>query len=106
VYGFVKEVAVVRYDHYPSFELLDEREEPGPRFEVEIVGRLVQKEDVWLCKEYLCQRYAHLPASGEFSTVALEILLRKTEPEECLGDVLFAGVVATCEDKLLEFVVG
>jgi hypothetical protein len=40
-------------------------DKPQNAFKIEIVGRFVQEQQVWRCKEDRSQRDAHAPAAGE-----------------------------------------
>ena len=60
--------------------------EPVAGGEVEVVGGLVEKEQVGLCEEQLGERNAHLPATGEFFDAALPVGTRKAEAGEDRAD--------------------
>ena len=60
-------------DEDDGVRILDEKLlEPVARLEVEVVGRLVEQEDVRPAQQQLGQRDAHLPAAGELAGVAVE----------------------------------
>ena len=52
----------MRDNHHGAREGLEEALEPDDRFNIEVVGRLVQKENVVLFQEELGQLYTHTPA--------------------------------------------
>ena len=47
--------------------------EPVARLEIEVVGRLVEQQQVGLAQQQLGQRDAHLPAAGEGLGRPLEV---------------------------------
>ena len=47
--------------------------EPVARFEVEVIGRLVEQQQVRLAQQQLGERDAHLPAAGERLGLPLEV---------------------------------
>ena len=54
--------------------------EPVARLEIEMVGRLVEQQQVRLAEQQLGQREAHLPAAGERVGRPLEIRRLEAEP--------------------------
>ena len=56
--------------------------EPQRAFEVEIVGRLVEQQQVGLTEQHRGERDAHAPAAGKFGARAFEISMSKAEPGE------------------------
>ena len=61
----VEEVAVVRHQHDAAGIVLEVALQPGHRLRVQMVGRLVQQQDVGLGQQQLGQRHAPLLAAGE-----------------------------------------
>ena len=62
-YDRVQEIAVVR-DEYHGVRIGSEVcLEPVARVEIEMIGRFVEQQEVWLAKEQLRQCQPHLPAS-------------------------------------------
>ena len=53
--------------------------EPDGAFEVQIVGRFVQQQQIGRCKQNRCQGNAHTPAAGKF--VARACLRMMIEPK-------------------------
>ena len=66
--------------------------QPVAGFQVEVVGGLVEQQQVGLFEQQLGQRDAHLPAAGELFGAALPIALRETEAGEHRADLRFDGV--------------
>ena len=62
----VEKIAVVAHDQHGVGIALDEILKPERAFEVEIVRRFVEKQDIRRREERTRQRHAHAPAAGEF----------------------------------------
>ena len=80
--GFVEQIAVVADDDHRARVARDMRFQPQRRFEVEIVGRLVQQQQVGLGEQRRRERNPHAPAAGEFGTGALLIGVGKAQAGE------------------------
>ena len=65
VHRIVQQLAVVADDQRGVRVFLQPRFEPERAFQVEIVGRLVQQQQVGLGEQRRRQRHAHPPAAGE-----------------------------------------
>ena len=63
--------------------------EPLNHPDVEMVGRLVQKEEVWLAKQSLGQTDTRLLTAGEMLDILLEVIIRKAQT---IGDLFDAAV--------------
>ena len=61
---------VVADDHDCAVVATQETFEPGDRLQIQVVGRLVEKQHIGLTQQQLREREAHLPASGELRRVA------------------------------------
>ena len=70
--------AVCGYFFKPRFE-------PQRAFQVEIVGRLVEQQQVGLGEQGGGERHPHAPAAGEFRHRAREIGVEKPRPAEDFG---------------------
>ena len=85
----VEEVAVVRDQHV---RVADNREiffQPVAGFEVEMVGGLVEQQQVRLLQQKLGQRDAHLPAAGKFLGLASPVVFAEAQPGQDLADLHF-----------------
>ncbi|CUQ52901.1 Uncharacterised protein [Segatella copri] len=60
-------MTVVRYYEYGLFNVAEIVFQPLNSVEVEVVGRLIEKEVVWVAEECLCQHHAHLLCIREIS---------------------------------------
>ena len=58
---------------------------PQAGFEIEMVGRFVQQQQVGLGEQQRCQRYPHAPAARKFIARLLLILLGKSKPGKKAG---------------------
>ena len=75
--------------------------------DVEVVGGLVEEEDLGLGKEELGHRDTHLPAAGELAAVAVEVLVFEAQSaEDGLDFGAHAGGIVAIEEefKLADFV--
>ena len=61
----VEEVAVVRDDDHRPFVTFELLLEPGDGVDIEVVGRLVEEEDVGLGEQYLRQQHLELVGAGQ-----------------------------------------
>jgi hypothetical protein len=69
----VEEVAIVRDQDDGTRVRRQELLEPVPRFEVEVVRRLVEQQHVGPAQQELREVDAHLPAAGEIAAVAVHV---------------------------------
>ena len=76
-----QEAAVVGDEHDAAAERLEEAFQPGDRLDVEMVGGLVQQQDVGIADQRLRQQHAPLHAAGQCGEVGL---VRQFEPLEHL----------------------
>ena len=74
--GHVEEKAVVRNQHEGVRIGFQIRFQPVARFEIEVVGRLVEQQQIGLFEQQLGERDAHLPAAGELFHAALPVFAR------------------------------
>ena len=69
----VHESAVVADDEHGAIVVGDKAAQPLDAFEVQVVGGLVQQQQVGVTQEELCQRNTHLPAAGELGARAFKV---------------------------------
>ncbi len=81
----VEQVAVVADHDHGSRIARDVLFQPERAFEVEIVGRLVEQEEIGLGEQRGGERDPHAPAAGELGAGALLILMREAKAGEDLG---------------------
>jgi hypothetical protein len=81
----VQELAVVADDQRRVRISLQPRLEPECAFEVEIVGGLVEQQQIGLRKQRRRQRHPHAPAAGEFRHRTGEIGGGEAKPAQDLG---------------------
>ena len=91
--GDVEEVAVVGDQHEGVRVGVEILFEPVAGFQVEMVGRLVEQQQVGFFQQQLGERDAHLPAAGELLGALLPIALRKARGRRArLPDLRFDGI--------------
>ena len=78
----IQEIAVVRHQHERVRIGAEVLLQPVAGFQVEMVGRLVQQQQIGLFQQQLGERDAHLPAAGKLLGALLPLALRKPEPGE------------------------
>ena len=79
MHGDVEEIAVVRDQDEGVGIVLQIVFQPVARFEIEVVGGLVEQQQIGLVKQQLGEGDAHLPAAGKLLGGAVHILARKAE---------------------------
>ena len=78
----VHEVAVVRGHEDGGGGVAEEALQPDDRLDVEVVGRLVEQQDVEVAEEDAGHGDAHLPAAGERAGVAVDLRVVEAEAVE------------------------
>jgi len=81
----VQELAVVADDQRGVRIFLQPRFEPKRALEVEVIGRLVEQQQVGLREQGGCERHPHAPAAREFRHRSVEIGGGEAEPGENFG---------------------
>ena len=98
----VDECAVVRDYHYGTVVLNQEIFEPLNRFNVEVVGRLVEQQYVRFLQQHLCQLDAHSPAPREVGSGAVEIASREAKAEKGFLNILIEVCHVNCIELFAE----
>ena len=99
----VEQVAVMRDDDDGARVVGEMVLEPQRAFEIEIVGRLIQQQEVG-CREQRCrQRHAHPPAAGKFRAGALLIRGGEAEAAEDGGGARRRGMGIDIDETGLDF---
>ena len=91
-HGDVEKIAVVRDQHEGERILQQILLEPVAGFEIEVVGGLVEQQQVRLFEQQLGQRDAHLPAAGEFLGAARPVFLPEAQTVQHRAHLRFDGV--------------
>ena len=82
----IEQVAVVAHHQHGVRIVADEALEPDRAFEVEIVGRLVEKQHIGRGEEGGCERHAHAPAARQGRAgAALRLLGEAQARQDCRG---------------------
>ena len=90
-HGHVQEVAVVRDQHEGVRVGFEIPLQPVAGFQVEVIGGLVEQQQVGFFEQQLGQRDAHLPAAGELFGTLGPFALRKSQAGEHHADLRFDG---------------
>ena len=101
--GVVQQVAVVADDHHGVGIARQMILQPQRAFEIEIVGRLVEQQQIGLGEQSRRQRHAHAPAAGEFRTGPRLIGGGKAEAGEDRRGTRRRGVRAHIGEPGLDF---
>ena len=97
----VEKIAVVRNQHEGVRIISQILFQPVAGFEIEVIGRFVEQQQVGLFEQQFGQRDAHLPAAGKLLGAALPVALAEAEAAEHDADLGFDGVaVARAEFAL------
>ena len=99
----VHEVPVVRRHQERARQRLEEGLEPDDRFDVEVVRRLVEEEDVGTAEQHARHGDAHLPAAGERTHVAVDPLVVEPEAMEDFARLTLERIAAEMLVLLLDF---
>ena len=101
----VHEGAVVADDEDGAFVVRDKAAQPLDAFEVQVVGGLVQKQQVGMAQEELGERDAHLPAARELGARALKVGDLKAQAGQDLARVALKLVAAQVLKAVLDLAV-
>ena len=72
----------------------EEALQPDDRLDVEVVGRLVEQQDIEIAEEDLGHGDAHLPAAGESADIAVDLAVFEAEAVKHLASLRFDLVAA------------
>ncbi|PTC33665.1 large tegument protein [Pseudomonas paraeruginosa] len=92
VHHRIEEVAVVGDQHEGARIALEPVLQPEDRVEVEVVGRLVEQQQVGRAHQRLRQVQAHPPATGEVADAALHLLAAEAQAGEQLSRPRIGGI--------------
>ena len=101
----VHEGAVVADDEDGAVVVCDKAAQPLDAFEIQVVGGLVQKQQVGMAQEELGERDAHLPAARELGTRALKVGDLKAQTGQDLAGVALELVAAQMLKAVLDLAV-
>ena len=97
--------AVVADDEDGAVVVGDKATQPLDAFEVQVVGGLVQKQQVGMAQEELGERDAHLPAARELGARALKVGDLKAQAGQDLAGVALELVAAQVLKAVLDLAV-
>ena len=101
----VHEGAVVADDKDGAVVVRDKAAKPLDAFEIQVVGRLVQKQQVRMAQEELGERDAHLPAARELGARALKVGDLKAQAGQDFAGVALELVAAQVLKAILDLAV-
>lgn len=101
----VHEGAVVADDENGAVVVGDKAAKPLDAFEVQVVGGLVQQQQVGMAQEKLGERDTHLPAAGELGARALKVGDLKAQAGQDLAGVALELVAAQVLKAVLDLAV-
>ena len=78
----VQEVPVVRDEHHAAVVGGEEALQPPEGLEIQVIGRLVEQQEVRPEQEQACQRRPHAPSTGELRERTMDLLRLEPEPAE------------------------
>ena len=85
-------------DHNHRLSVVDQEVfEPLDRFDVQMVGRLVQQQHVGFLQQQLCQLDTHAPSAAELAGLPPEVVALESQSEQCFLDV---GVIVDLFDRI------
>ena len=88
----VQEIAVMADDQHGAAIAAQEILQPQHAFEIEVVGGLVQQQEIGAREQNGRKRHAHAPAAGKFGTGTLLLLRGKSETRENRGGARRRGI--------------
>ena len=105
----IEKIVIMRNQDDPAFVIVEIVFEPVARFDIQMVGRLVEHHEVGALQQQLGEPDPHPDTAGKLGDVAGQIRSREPEPEEHrLGAALGRVEVVTFEfmEHIAEFVQG
>jgi hypothetical protein len=100
--GDVEKVAIVRDENVAEGIALQIAFEPVARFEIEMVGGLVEEQKIRPREQQFGQRNSHLPAAAELIRQARPVLLHEAESGEHCPDLRVQRVAVEDVEPLLQ----
>ncbi len=94
VHAGIHKRSVVADDQHGALVARDKATQPLNALEVQVVGGLVEEQQIRMAQEQLGKRNAHLPAARELRTRAVEVVRVKAKTREDLLRVAFQLVAA------------
>ncbi len=88
----VQEVAVMGDDDHRAVSRVEHILQPADGMDIQVVGRLVQQQDVRVGKQRLGQQHPQLPAGGDGAHGALVLFDRDTHAQQQFAGTRLGGV--------------
>ena len=101
----VQEGAVMRHQHHCPRIASQEILQPLYRLYIQVVGRLVQQQEIGLAQQQFGQLHTHLPSPAEFRHRPLKVVMLESQPQQHLLTSLPPAVGPQHRHLLRHFVV-
>ena len=98
----VQKVAVVRDDDHRRVAGIQHVLEPADRVDVEVIGRLVEEQDVRVGEQRLCEQHAELPPRCDVAHRTLMERRGDAKPQQQLAGARLGGVAAELREMRFE----
>ena len=99
----VEELPVVADEQQRVAIAAQEIGEPQRGFEIEVIGRLVEQQQLGLGEEHAGKRDTHAPAAGEIRQRLILLVVVEAETREDAGGARFRRMRADCGEPLVDF---
>lgn len=100
----VQEVAVVGDHDHRALVVLEQIAEPVDAADVEVVGRLVEQQDVGVVEQHLREQHPQLETAGQAGKRLVVLFDRNAEADEQLGRIGFHRIAARVAEKPFDIV--
>ena len=101
----VEEVAVVGDEHHAALVRGEEALEPAERLEIQVVGRLVEQQEIGAEQEQARQRRSHAPSAREFGERSMDLVGPEAEPAEDHLGLGLEPIAAQCLEAVLDLAI-
>ena len=88
----IQKSSIVRDKQYCAVVALEILLQPLDTLNIEVVGRLIQKENGWATQQELRQLNTHTPAARKFRCGTVEVGALETQAQQGLFNIRLAGV--------------
>ena len=105
IHGHIEEVAVMRDQHKCKRIISEVFFQPIPRFDIQVVGRLVKQQKIRFLKQQLRERNAHLPAPGKLFGHAVPVFGTKPQASENRPHLRFDRITIMSAKFVLDAVI-
>ena len=96
-------MAIVRDDHHRAFAFVQDSFQPANGIDIQVVGRLVQQQNIRITKQRLRQQHAQLPTRCHLAHRARVLFDRNANAHEQFAGACFTGVPVEFGELDFEF---